>query len=83
MIRTSDILIGDVTGERPNVYYEIGYAHALNKKPLLYRRAGTRLHFDLSVHNIPEYTNVSDLKSKLKHRLEAVLGRSPKLTQQQ
>lgn len=77
MIRTSDILIADVTGERPNVYYEIGYAHALNKKPIVYRRAGTRLHFDLSVHNVPEYTNVSDLKQKLERRLEAVLGRSP------
>lgn len=76
MIRTSDILIADVTGERPNVYYEIGYAHALNKKPIVYRRAGTRLHFDLSVHNVPEYTNVSDLKHKLERRLEAVLGRS-------
>ncbi len=77
MIRTSDILIADVTGERPNVYYEIGYAHALNKKPIVYRRAATRLHFDLSVHNVPEYTNVSDLKHKLERRLEAVLGRSP------
>ncbi len=77
LIRTSDILIADVTGERPNVYYEIGYAHALNKKPIVYRRAGTRLHFDLSVHNVPEYTNVSDLKHKLERRLEAVLGRSP------
>ena len=83
LIRTSDILIGDVTGERPNVYYEIGYAHALNKKPILYRRMGTRLHFDLSVHNVPEYINVSDLKNKLKTRLEAVLGRSPKPTPQQ
>lgn len=80
LIRTSDILIADVTGERPNVYYEIGYAHALNKKPIVYRRAGTRLHFDLSVHNVPEYTNVSDLKHKLERRLEAVLGRSPGLT---
>jgi hypothetical protein len=82
MIRTSDLLIADVTGERPNVYYEIGYAHALNKKPIVYRRAGTRLHFDLSVHNVPEYTNVSDLKHKLERRLEAVLGRSPGPTPQ-
>ena len=80
MIRTSDILIADVSGERPNVYYEIGYAHALNKKPIVYRRLNTRLHFDLSVHNVPEYTNVSDLKHKLERRLEDVLGRSPSRT---
>lgn len=77
-IAVSDLLIADVTGERPNVYYEIGYAHALNKKPIVFRRQGTKLHFDLSVHNVPEYQNVSDLKRQLTSRLEAVLGRSPR-----
>ena len=76
-IGTAEFIVADLSGERPNVYYEIGYAHAIGKRPILVRKTGTRLHFDLSVHNAPEYTNNMALAEILRRRFEAILGRSP------
>ena len=76
-LRTADLIIADLTYERPNVYYEIGYVHALRKHPILFRKKGTPLHFDLSVHKVPEWANTVELHNALAERLRSILGREP------
>jgi len=36
-ISKADIIVADMTGKNPNVFYEAGYAHALGKSTILAR----------------------------------------------
>ncbi len=49
-IKNSKYLFIDLTLERPNVYYEVGYCHGLEKDPrkiVFIAKYGTKLHFDI------------------------------------
>lgn len=46
-ISKADLIVADMTGQNPNVFYEVGYAHALGKIVLLITQSSTDIPFDL------------------------------------
>jgi nucleoside 2-deoxyribosyltransferase len=64
-IETADLVIADMTGRNPNVFYEVGYAHAKNKLCVLLTKNASDIPFDLRRHRHIVYTSVTELRSKL------------------
>lgn len=56
-IVNSDLVVADLTGANPNVYYELGIAHALNKKVILITQEIDELPFDLRSYRVISYNN--------------------------
>jgi CheY-like chemotaxis protein len=72
-INKAHIIIGDMTGQNANVYYEIGYAHALKKEVILIAQKVEDIPFDLRGFNHIIYSGkITVLKKELKIRIESV-----------
>src|SRR5689334_19638765 len=46
-IAKADVVVADMTNRNPNVFYEVGYSHALNKKTILLTKNSDDIPFDL------------------------------------
>jgi hypothetical protein len=68
-IRQCDVVIADMSGRNPNVFYEIGYAHALGRPTILLCRKGDNVPFDLQSINYIGYASIIDLRERLEKRL--------------
>ena len=55
-IAKSDLIVADLTDSNPNVYYELGLAHALNKPVILLTQELDSLPFDLKSYRVVSYT---------------------------
>ncbi len=69
-IAKADIVISDMTGKNPNVFYETGYAHALGKKVILLTKNAEDIPFDLKhfLHIVYE-GKIGNLKEELIKRV--------------
>ena len=72
-IGRSAFLIADVSGVRPNVYYEIGFAQGLGKQVVITARTGTTLPFDVMDVPVIFWDTQDSLKEQLRKRLSKVV----------
>ena len=70
-IGKADVLVADMTGHNPNVFYEVGYSHALNKVTLLITQNADDIPFDLKhrPHIIYNPDDLAGLVAKLDNSL--------------
>lgn len=70
-IRTANIIIADITPDNPNVFYELGYAHAIGKNVILLCDAALRqkLPFDISGYRTIFYDNTMSGKNKFETKV--------------
>lgn len=71
-IASSKYVFADLTGERPNCYYECGFAHALGKELILTVKRNQNIHFDLATYRFITWKTEADLRRKLRERLKSL-----------
>jgi hypothetical protein len=65
-IAKADIIIAEMTGRNPNVFYEAGYAHGLNKRVIFLTQNSDDIPFDLKHYpHIVYGGKIAALKSQL------------------
>ncbi|WP_208738536.1 hypothetical protein [Bradyrhizobium vignae] len=71
-IRKAEYVFVDLTLERPNVFWEAGFAHGIGKTPIYIARAGTKLHFDVKDYPVIHFRNMRELKDGIARRLKGL-----------
>jgi hypothetical protein len=77
-IQAADIIIAEMTGRNPNVFYEVGYAHALHKRVILLTKNARDIQFDLKHHRHIVYGgSIKNVKAQLLEELKWCLRTPP------
>ena len=80
-IQEAEVIIADITPENQNVFYEVGYAHALGKPTILLAEKGKRLPFDVSGFRTLFYENSiagkAAVEQGLRRHVEAITRERP------
>jgi nucleoside 2-deoxyribosyltransferase len=72
-IRAANVIIAEVSVPNPNVFYEIGFAHALGKPVVLLSRGISSSPFDLRGYNHIVYRSIVELRKSLESMLRQLL----------
>ena len=72
-IQSSSVVVCDLSDERPNVYFELGFAKGNNKPVICVARAGTTLHFDVAGFNILLFETYKELEERLAKELKLTI----------
>lgn len=76
-IRTSQVVVADITEPNPNVYYELGFAHACSKKAILLierpEHGDLELPFDIQDFRCHAYKFSKDGFEDIRQRLVAIM----------
>jgi hypothetical protein len=78
-IAAAEFVIVDLTYARPNVFWEAGFAHGLQKIPIYIARKRTKMHFNLKDYPVIEFENLTELENELLVRLKAI-SKAPRKT---
>jgi uncharacterized protein YuzE len=78
-IRRARFLVADVTGSNPNVFYEVGASHALEKNVILLLHVDSKAPFDIQGIRYIRYSKseLPDLAVKLKDYVKGCLRTFP------
>jgi hypothetical protein len=72
-IKKARVLVADLTGRNANVFYELGFAHALDKKVILLTQEIGDVPFDLKHYRCIVYQNSIAGASKLAQGLKGTI----------
>lgn len=75
-LRTADLVIADLTGKNPNVFYEIGFRNCLGKPAIHLKSKEETIPFDVSAIRTLEYDlkdldSVAEVKERLKQTINS------------
>ncbi len=71
-VRQSAFVIADVTEQKANVFYELGFADGIGKEVILVAQKGTEVPFDITDVPVLFWDSFADFEEELKKRVEHI-----------